>query len=157
MLCNDSHLYFSLNYYAININGIFLEWQPEDFVPFIEYKPSLDTYQWIGAGRDSDTRLGELCNCWLHNLNSISSKIKSCKEEVTGGINLPIPPTSDIISTIDVSEINSSLSLPTPLLDTWIVTLSNAEERAIFQAQVHRNLKLLNNITKYKTYVCSIF
>lgn len=113
-----------------------LEWQPEDFVPFIEYKPSLDTYQWIGAGRDSDNRLGELCNSWLHNLNNISSKLKSAKDEVISKINSPIPPTTDIITKIEISETDSSMSLPTPLLDTWIVTPSNAEERRDFQAQV---------------------
>lgn len=120
----------------INLLFFLVEWQPEDFVPFIEYKPSLDTYQWIGAGRDSDTRLGELCECWLHNLNNISSKLKSVKEEVMGIKNLPTPSTTDIISTIEMADNDLSISLPTPLLDTWIVTPSSAEERAIFQAQV---------------------
>lgn len=114
-----------------------LEWQPEDFVPFIEYKPNLDTYQWIGAGRDSDTRLGELCKCWLHNLNNISSKFKNVKEEVVGIKNLPIQSPIDVISQIETSETDLSMSLPTPLLDTWIVTPSSVEERAVFQAQVH--------------------
>lgn len=113
-----------------------LEWQPEDFVPFIEYKPSLDTYQWIGASRDSDTRLGDLCKCWLHNLNSTSSKFNVIKDEKLSINMSPVPSTTDIISTIEVSETDSSISLPTPLLDTWIVTSSNAKERAIFQSQV---------------------
>lgn len=115
---------------------MFLEWQPEDFVPFIEYKPSLDTYQWIGAGRDSDTRLGELCTCWLQNLNNINSKLKTEKEEVISCINTPVLSSTDIISKIKMPETDSSISLPSPLLDTWIVTPSNAEERAVFQAQV---------------------
>lgn len=113
-----------------------LEWQPEDFVPFIEYKPSLDTYQWIGAGRDSDTRLGELCKCWLNNLNNISSKFQSVIEEVFSIKSLPIQSTIDVVSKIETSETDLSMSLPTPLLDTWIVTPSSVEERAIFQAQV---------------------
>lgn len=117
-----------------------LEWQPEDFVPFIEYKPSLDTYQWIGAGRDSDTRLGDLCKCWLHNLNNISSKLKIAKDDVIGINTSPILSTTDIISTIEVSETDSLISLPTPLLDTWIVTPSNAEERVLFQEQVCFNI-----------------
>lgn len=121
----------------------FSEWQPEDFVPFIEYKPNLDTYQWIGAGRDSDTRLGELCNCWLHNLNSINSKMKTVKEEVIGSTHLPISSIADTVSNIEMSETDSSISLPTPLLDTWIVTLSNAEERATFQAQVNQLIFVL--------------
>ncbi|XP_050542288.1 nuclear factor related to kappa-B-binding protein isoform X2 [Daktulosphaira vitifoliae] len=113
--------------------GHFPEWQPEDFVPFIEYKPNLDTYQWIGAGRDSDSRLGELCKCWLHNLNNISLKLKASKEDN----NLKISPVTTItdIPLIEMSDTDSSLSLPTPLLDTWIVTPSNSEERADFQSQ----------------------
>lgn len=117
-----------------------LEWQPEDFVPFIEYKHSLDTYQWIGAGRDSDNRLGDLCQCWLYNLNNISSKLKNINDEGSGSMNLPIPSTADIITKIEISESDSSISLPTPLLDTWIVTPSNAEERVDFQTQVNTNI-----------------
>lgn len=128
------------------MNIFVLEWQPEDFVPFIEYKPSLDIYQWIGAGRDSDNRLGELCKCWLHNLNNISSKLKNIKDDANlRCINSPIPSTSDIVTKIEISETDSSISLPTPLLDTWIVTPSNAEERADFQAQVYINLNLNYN------------
>jgi len=119
----------------INVQHISPEWQPEDFVPFIEYKPNLDTYQWIGAGRDSDTRLGELCHCWLHNLNNINLKLKNAKEEIIDS-NSPISSTTDIISKIEISETDPSISLLTPLLDTWIVTPSNTEERAIFQVQV---------------------
>lgn len=124
------------------------EWQPEDFVPFIEYKPSLNTYQWIGAGRDSDTRLGELCNCWLQNLNNISSKLKNISEEIIGIKNVSIPSsTADIMSTIKMPETDSLISLSIPLLDTWIVTLSNSEERAAFQAQVNY---FTNSIMFYK-------
>lgn len=45
--------------------------------------------------------------------------------------------TVDFISSIEMSESDSSISLPTPILDTWIVTPSNSEERAVFQAQVN--------------------
>lgn len=68
-------------------------------------------------------------------MNNISSKLKSNKEEVINS-NSFIPCAKDIISTIEISETDSSISLPTQLLDTWIVTSSSAEERAIFQAQV---------------------
>lgn len=54
-----------------------------------------------------------------------------------GNNNSPIPSTTDVISTIEMSETDSSIPLPTPLLDTWIVTPSNTEERAVFQAQVN--------------------
>lgn len=39
--------------------------QPEDFVPYVEYKPELNVYQWIGAGRDTDDHLKPLCLEWL--------------------------------------------------------------------------------------------
>jgi nuclear factor related to kappa-B-binding protein len=43
----------------------FSEILPEDYVPYMEYKPSMGAYQWIGAGRDSDHRLVTLCSLWL--------------------------------------------------------------------------------------------
>ncbi|XP_050419818.1 LOW QUALITY PROTEIN: uncharacterized protein LOC126832847 [Adelges cooleyi] len=113
--------------------GHFPEWQPEDFVPFIEYKPNLDTYQWIGAGRDSDNRLGELCRCWLLNLNSINSKLNGPREDVIPDKKIPIAPAVDI-PTLELSETDSSLPPTTPL-DAWIVTPSNSDQRAIFQSQ----------------------
>ncbi|XP_058463320.1 uncharacterized protein LOC131437775 isoform X3 [Malaya genurostris] len=39
--------------------------QPDDFVPYIEYKVQSSIYQWIGASRDSDHRLFDLCRYWL--------------------------------------------------------------------------------------------
>jgi len=62
--------------------------------------------------------------------------LKSIKDDGVGINNLPIPSTSDIIST-ERSETDTTIPLPLPLLDTWIVTLSTVEERAIFQAQVN--------------------
>ncbi|XP_049285434.1 uncharacterized protein LOC125764851 isoform X2 [Anopheles funestus] len=38
--------------------------QPEDFVPYIEHKVSLNILQWIGASRDGDSRLVQLCAYW---------------------------------------------------------------------------------------------
>lgn len=115
----------------------------------------MDTYQWIGAGRDSDNRLGELCNCWLHNLNNISSKLKkNIKEEViSSNVSSPIPPATDIITKIEISETDSSVSLPSALLDTWIVTASNAEERMDFQAQVLTIKQNYLNNNKWLFYI----
>jgi hypothetical protein len=69
-------------------------------------------------------------------LNNISLKLKNIKEDMIGIKNVPIPSTVDFISTIEMPETDSSISVPTPLLDTWVVTPSNSEERAVFQAQV---------------------
>ncbi|XP_032517867.2 nuclear factor related to kappa-B-binding protein isoform X2 [Danaus plexippus] len=37
---------------------------PEDFVPYLQYIPETEMYQWIGAGRDCDALLGRLCERW---------------------------------------------------------------------------------------------
>ncbi|CAH0727045.1 unnamed protein product, partial [Brenthis ino] len=38
---------------------------PDDFVPYLQYMPETQMYQWIGAGRDCDAILGRLCERWL--------------------------------------------------------------------------------------------
>ncbi|CAK1543121.1 unnamed protein product [Leptosia nina] len=38
---------------------------PEDFVPYLQFIPDSQMYQWIGAGRDCDAILGRLCDRWL--------------------------------------------------------------------------------------------
>ncbi|CAK1582770.1 unnamed protein product [Parnassius mnemosyne] len=38
---------------------------PDDFVPYLQYIPESQMYQWIGAGRDCDAILGRLCERWL--------------------------------------------------------------------------------------------
>lgn len=81
---------------AINfLSGEFVD-QPEDFVPYIEYKPNLNIYQWIGAGRDSDQNLKPLCEFWLKRRTELESKqkenpllesnlLKSCAIELEEG------------------------------------------------------------------------
>lgn len=48
--------------------------QPDDFVPYLEFKSQLNIYQWIGAGRDSDTRMTSLCHYWLSRRNEMGIK-----------------------------------------------------------------------------------
>lgn len=50
--------------------------QPEDFVPYLEFKSQLNIYQWIGASRDSDTRMMPLCQYWLSRRNEMGVKMK---------------------------------------------------------------------------------
>lgn len=50
--------------------------QPEDFVPYLEFKSQLNIYQWIGAGRDSDARMTTLCQYWLSRRNEMGVKLK---------------------------------------------------------------------------------
>lgn len=68
---------------AVNfLSGNFPE-QPEDFVPYIEYKAQLDVYQWIGAGRDSDQLLSPLAQYWLDRKNDVklSGSVDGMKEK----------------------------------------------------------------------------
>lgn len=46
------------------LSGEFIN-QPDDFVPYLEFKSQLNIYQWIGAGRDSNVRMKSLCQYWL--------------------------------------------------------------------------------------------
>lgn len=48
--------------------------QPDDFVPYLEFKSQLNIYQWIGAGRDSDQRMKNLCQYWLGRRNEMGIK-----------------------------------------------------------------------------------
>lgn len=52
--------------------GEFLD-QPDEFVPYVEYKAQLHIYQWIGAGRDSDQHLNPLCEYWLLRRNEMGT------------------------------------------------------------------------------------
>ncbi|GBP09273.1 Nuclear factor related to kappa-B-binding protein [Eumeta japonica] len=38
---------------------------PDDFVPYLQFLPESQMFQWIGAGRDCDAILGRLCERWL--------------------------------------------------------------------------------------------
>lgn len=60
---HDDWLYL-LNSAVHFLAGEFLN-QPEDYVPYLEYKAHLKIYQWIGAGRDTDQHLLPLCEYWF--------------------------------------------------------------------------------------------
>lgn len=65
--------WFSLLTSAVSfLAGEFAD-QPEDFVPYLEYKKSMHIYQWIGAGRDSDQHLSPLCDYWLNRRNEMGA------------------------------------------------------------------------------------
>ncbi|ERL94407.1 hypothetical protein D910_11686, partial [Dendroctonus ponderosae] len=67
--------------------------QPDDFVPYMEYKLNLDVYQWIGAGRDSDPLLSNLCNFWLqHRTESKMMKPLEVELDIADKDGTPPPP-----------------------------------------------------------------
>ncbi|CAH0686191.1 unnamed protein product [Spodoptera exigua] len=43
---------------------------PDDYVPYLQFLPESQMYQWIGAGRDCDAILGRLCERWLRAASS---------------------------------------------------------------------------------------
>lgn len=108
--------------------------QPDDFVPYIEYKPQLDMYQWIGAGRDSDVLLANLCNYWLeHKQEDRSSPI--VKEE------------------LDVELIDRVQTPPPPRFPTsWSVQKADVEEIRLYREQEKQRY---DNPHKSFTYRCN--
>lgn len=118
--------------------GEFLD-QPDDFVPYVEFKSNLNIYQWIGAGRDSDQHLKQLCEYWLQRRNEMGIKpppkpeaeIVKCKQNTVISIEESRP-----ISTERVA------SPPPPRCPTnWIVQKANDDEIAEFREQERKRFE----------------
>lgn len=45
---------------------------PDNFVPYLDYKEKQQQWQWIGAGRDSDTQVLALCQHWLQHREDVA-------------------------------------------------------------------------------------
>lgn len=120
---------------AINfLSGNFPE-QPVEFVPYIEYKPQLDMYQWIGAGRDSDTLLSPLAQYWLEHRNEVKNATQ--KEEKETEIELA-----------DRSQTPPPPRCPT----TWTVRKSDSDEVKSYREQERRRY---DNPHKAFTFRCN--
>lgn len=97
------------------------EWQPDEFVPYMEYKSVICAYQWIGAGRDTDTHLVALCRHWTDRRDEMAA-LPIKEEEEEGGL---------------VGDRQLMASPPPPRCPTqWLVQLSSPEEREVFREQV---------------------
>ena len=59
---------------------------PENFVPYLDFKERVQQWRWIGAGRDSDEKMGQLFKHWL------SNKKDGVGESADGGQGSPPPP-----------------------------------------------------------------
>ncbi|KAL1505551.1 hypothetical protein ABEB36_005093 [Hypothenemus hampei] len=106
--------------------------QPDDFVPYMEYKLNLDVYQWIGAGRDSDQLLLNLCSFWLQHRNE--SKL-----------NKPIE------IELDISD-RDSTPPPPRCPTTWTVRKATSEEVKDYREQERRRY---DNPHKAFTFRCN--
>lgn len=106
--------------------------QPDDFVPYMEYKQLLDAYQWIGAGRDSDPLLSSLCSFWLQHRTE----------------NKLVSPTE-----IDIDIADRDSTPPPPRCPTtWIVRKATPEEIREYRDQERRRY---DNPHKAFTYRCN--
>lgn len=110
--------------------------QPEDFVPYLEYKAHLNIYQWIGAGRDTDNNLVPLCNYWLSRRNDMGTN----KSFVPSKSNLLVGDLMNMNSqSDDGSSLDRSISPPPARFPTeWTVTKATSEEIEDFQEQERR-------------------
>ncbi|CAG9762803.1 unnamed protein product [Ceutorhynchus assimilis] len=106
--------------------------QPDDFVPYMEYKTPLDVYQWIGAGRDSDQLLSNLCTFWLQH-RSESKMIKPVEIE------------------LDIAD-KGSTPPPPRCPTTWAVKKASAEDVKSYREQERRRY---DNPHKAFTYRCN--
>lgn len=110
--------------------------QPEDFVPYLEYKVHLSIYQWIGAGRDTDNNLVPLCNYWLSRRNDMGTN----RSFVPINSNFLV---GDLMGMNSKSDESSSLDrsispLPARFPTEWTVTKATSEEIEEFQEQERR-------------------
>lgn len=118
--------------------GEFLD-QPDDFVPYVEFKSNLNIYQWIGAGRDSDQHLKQLCEYWLQRRNEMGIKpppkpeaeIVKCKQNTVISIEESRPSSTERVA-----------SPPPPRCPTnWIVQKANDEEITEFREQERKRFE----------------
>lgn len=117
--------------------GEFLN-QPDDFVPYLEFKAQLNIYQWIGASRDSDVHLLNLCQYWLGRKNDMGAKaqlISPTPEKVATKPRYNLPSTSAEDSNVSFKR-ESSPPLPkNPNPTQWLVKKATQEEIALFRSQ----------------------
>lgn len=114
--------------------------QPDDFVPYIEYKSNLNIYQWIGAGRDKDQHLKQLCEYWLTRRNEMGIKPQSKIETEI------IRSKPNSVVSIEETRANASdraVSPPPPprCPTNWVVQKASPEEIEEFRAQERKRFE----------------
>ncbi|XP_065355025.1 nuclear factor related to kappa-B-binding protein [Calliphora vicina] len=112
---------------------------PDEYVPYIEHKMQLNIYQWIGAGRDSDNRLSELCTLWMEKRKQPNDK--HANSVTHSELKLEICPRSSIEnddSRDEGSDNGGGLTPPPPpprCPTNWTVRAATLEEISEFQRQ----------------------
>lgn len=104
--------------------------QPDDFVPYLEFKSQLNIYQWIGAGRDSDARMAPLSQYWLSRRNEMGIKASNTLRHKTLGKNFGSPEKNE------ENHLQQAVSPPNARCRTdWKVQHVTDEDIQVFQAQ----------------------
>ncbi|XP_075145697.1 uncharacterized protein LOC142220441 [Haematobia irritans] len=111
---------------------------PDEYVPYIEHKVQLNIYQWIGAGRDSDTRLTELCNLWMDKRRLPNDSHSQLPTQQMGlESKLEVLPRS-IVESEDAAAEAAALTPPPPpprCPTNWTVRAATKDEIIEFQRQ----------------------
>lgn len=122
--------------------GEFLD-QPDEFVPYLEYKPNLHIYQWIGAGRDSDQHLKPLCEYWLNRRNEMGTRPPpkhnndATKSKQYGG-HMDL---EEALSNNGNSAERLASPPPPRCPTTWLVNKASSTEIADFREQERRRFE----------------
>ncbi|VEN48041.1 unnamed protein product, partial [Callosobruchus maculatus] len=133
--------------------------QPDDFVPYMEYKTKLDVYQWIGAGRDSDPLLSELCGFWLEH-RSTDGGVAVVPKQADAGAG-GVSPDKDAVgggagseeAETEAAQAERCSTPPPPRYPTtWTVRKATPEEIREFREQEKRRY---DNPHKAFTYRCN--
>lgn len=129
--------------------GEFLD-QPDDFVPYVEFKPNLNIYQWIGAGRDSDQHLKHLCEYWLTRRNEMGIKPPSLPETEI----VKSKPNNIICVEENRANPNERVSSPPPprCPTNWIVQKATAEEIVEFRDQERKRFEHPDKAFTYRMH-----
>ncbi|XP_063706103.1 nuclear factor related to kappa-B-binding protein isoform X2 [Culicoides brevitarsis] len=107
--------------------------QPEDFVPYLEYKAHLNIYQWIGAGRDADNNLVPLCKYWLSRRNDMGTN-----KRLSSLPSFELDESFSMSNTTD-DLFDGSISPPPVRFPTdWIVRKATPAEIEDFREQERR-------------------
>lgn len=137
--------WFSLLSSAINfLAGDFAD-QPEDFVPYVEYKKSMHIYQWIGAGRDSDQHLSPLCDYWLNRRNEMGATQSGFSDDDDLQLNESslgkYNSSSELNDSGTIADRSLSPLLPPRCPTSWTVGKASTAEIEEFRQQERRRFE----------------
>ncbi|XP_011176500.2 mucin-4 [Zeugodacus cucurbitae] len=135
--------------------------QPDEYVPYLEFKSQQNIFQWIGAGRDSDTRLSKLCFYWLQRREisdraptAISQVITADAKESSNNIkiNNTTHPSNEIDDTPVAFDGGVSPPPPPRCPTTWTVCAATPEEIVEFQRQERERFEQPHRAYTYRMH-----